>query len=204
MADYATSAELKAQLGITDAVDDTAIASVLTAASKAVREHCGRDFSPAGAAVARLYAPNDDTCIEVDDVSTLTGLVVKTDDNDDGTFETTWTITSDFIVAPHNALADDEPVTRLAAVGSRGFPVGTMRPTVQVTASFGWVAVPADVKRATLIKAARLFRRKDTPEGVAGGGDFGVVRISRWEDPDVAMLLAPYVRPSRATGWGIA
>lgn len=201
--DYATLAELKTQLTITDAADDASLTAALTESSRAIDEHCGRHFDVPSAVSVRVFEPNDDTSLEVDDIATTTGLVVRTDDNDDGAFETTWAISTDFIVAPHNAITDGLPVTRLTGVGSRGFPIGTMRPTVQVTAQFGWVAVPAQVKRATLIMAARLFRRRNTPEGVAGGSDFGVVRISRWEDPDVVRLLAPFVRPGRATGWGI-
>lgn len=201
--DYATLAELKARLGVTDTNEDTPLQSALTAASRAVEDHCGRVFTTTGTPVARVYWPTDDTCQRVDDILTLSGLVVKTDEDDDGVYETTWTLTTDYVAAPHNALTDGKPVTRLSAVGSRCFPVGTLRPTVEVTAVYGWAAVPEPVKHATLLLAARLFRRKDTPEGVAGGNDFGVVRISRWEDPDVVMRLAPLRRPDNASGWGI-
>lgn len=200
MADYATLAELKTQLGITDAVDDTPLGAALTAASRAVDEHCGRKFS-AAASSSRVYEARWSDLLYVDDIASLTGLAVKTDDDDDGTFETTWTVTTDFVAGPPNAIADGLPVTRLAAVGSKRFPA-SVRPTVEVTASFGWAAVPAQVKTATLIKAARLFRRKDTPEGVAGTGEFGVVRITS-EDVDVKALLAPLVRVETAPGWGI-
>ena len=47
-------------------------------------------------------------------------------------------------------------------------------------------------KLATLIQAARLFKRKESPEGVLGGNDFGIVRVGTRVDPDVEMLLAPY------------
>lgn len=203
MTDYATLAELKAQLGITDTVDDTALSRVLTATSRAVDEHCGREFSQDAAAVARVYRAVCSDQLSVDDISTATGLLVATDENDDGTYETSWTISTDFLLEPSNALADGRPAVRLVAVGAKTFPTYGLRPAVQVTARYGWAAVPVQVTEATIIKAARLFRRKDTPEGVAGGGEFGVVRISNREDPDVAALLAPFVRGDRATGWGI-
>jgi hypothetical protein len=60
---------------------------------------------------------------------------------------------------------------------------------VKVTAQWGFAEVPDDVEEACRIKAAKLYRRKDSPEGVAGSGEFGVVRISKFEDPDVVMLL---------------
>jgi hypothetical protein len=39
----------------------------------------------------------------------------------------------------------------------------------------------------------RQFKRYDSPLGVAGFGDIGVMRVSR-VDPDVAALLEPYVK----------
>jgi hypothetical protein len=40
----------------------------------------------------------------------------------------------------------------------------------------------------------RIFKRLDSPLGVAGFGDFGAMRVSKGLDPDVAQLVAPYVR----------
>lgn len=57
--------------------------------------------------------------------------------------------------------------------------------------------VPENIREATRILASRLFRRRLSPEGVAGFGDFGAVRvISR--DPDIAALITPQ------RSWGIA
>lgn len=57
--------------------------------------------------------------------------------------------------------------------------------------------VPEDLFNATLILTSRLFRRRLSPEGVAGFGDFGAVRVIA-SDPDIEMLITPYV------SWGIA
>lgn len=51
--------------------------------------------------------------------------------------------------------------------------------------------VPADVKQALLLRAAALYRRRQTPEGVSGVGDFAVIRVGR-TDPDVERLEGPY------------
>jgi hypothetical protein len=64
-----------------------------------------------------------------------------------------------------------------------------------VTARWGWSAVPAAVKTATVLRAVNLFKRKDAPHGVAGFDGFGVVRLR--QDPDVMVLLQPYARQSR-------
>jgi hypothetical protein len=57
--------------------------------------------------------------------------------------------------------------------------------------------VTDDVRRACVMLTARLFSRRNSPEGAAGFGDFGVVRVTRI-DPDIeAMLLSQ-------RSWGIA
>lgn len=54
-----------------------------------------------------------------------------------------------------------------------------------------------DVAEAKLLLAARLYRRRMTPEGVAGfGGDGVVVRVLA-RDPDVAALLERHYDTSR-------
>jgi hypothetical protein len=64
-----------------------------------------------------------------------------------------------------------------------------------VTGVFGWPAVPANVKQAALIAAADLFRLKDAPFGIAGFGEFGVVRVQA--NPRVMSLLRRYITGQR-------
>lgn len=190
---YASVDDLKTRFphAATDTADDARFELALIAASRAIDEHCGRRFYADTAATARTYRPEDPYVLVVDDISTATGVVVKTDTADNGTYDTTLAVTTDYITEPPNALAQSRPLRRIVYL-TGAFPTAGHRPRVQVTAKWGWPAVPAQVRDACLIKAARLFRRADSPEGVAGVGDFGVVRISRYEDPDVSMLLAPF------------
>ena len=196
---YATIGELREHLRITDPDDDTRLTSVLTATCRAIDRYCGQSFSKDDAATARTYKPDHHRRLWTHPFHTTTGLVVKTDGTDDGSFDTTWTVTTDYVAAPesgYDASGFAVPYTRIEAVGSRCFPLDTHRERVQVTAQWGWDTVPDAVREATLIKAARLFRRRDTPEGIAGGGDFGVVRVSNREDPDVMALLQPFCSPT--------
>jgi hypothetical protein len=72
------------------------------------------------------------------------------------------------------------------------FPTLDQEATVKVTGTFGYGAViPTDVKQACNLLAIRQFKRYDSPLGVAGFGDIGVVRVSR-VDPDIEALLGPY------------
>lgn len=47
---------------------------------------------------------------------------------------------------------------------------------------------PANVELGADMMAGRLFRRRESPAGVAAFGDMGAVYVMR-NDPDVAMLL---------------
>lgn len=192
--DYATTAELKSEFRITDADDDFELAAALSAASTWVTTYCDRDFNQAAAASARIFYPANCQVVNLDDVATTTSLVVKTDEGDDGTYETTWTA-SDYQLEPLNQMANGLtgwPYTRLRAVGSYRFPTAKVAP-VQVTAIWGWPSVPAPVRKATLLYAAALYKSRDSAEGVLSGfGDFGPIRVGTLLDNRVATLLAPF------------
>jgi hypothetical protein len=133
------------------------------AAARQIDAHCGRSHGfwvDSEVKVREFYADSAYECC-VDDISTTTGLIVKTDPAGDGTFATTLTIGTDFIVQPSNA-ADRTPVwpyTELVipASSTSYFPECGRRPGVQVTAKFGWPAVPDDVAMAWLLRAGNLF-----------------------------------------------
>jgi hypothetical protein len=195
---YATLAELRAYVGIpvADTADDVTLTLALDAASAQIDAYCGRSFTLDGAVVDRDYSPATTAAVDIDPIGTLTGLVVKTDDNDDGTFETTWTIGTDFRAEPINAAALGVPWTRLVATGTKAFPTtNRYYPGLRVTAKYGWGAsVPAAVKQAALLLGMKLFKRKDAPFGVAGSMEFGSeVRILPG-DMDAERLLNPYRR----------
>jgi hypothetical protein len=66
--------------------------------------------------------------------------------------------------------------------------------TVKVVGLTGWTAIPTSVKQATIITGMRLFKRLDSPLGVAGFGDMGVMRVGRGLDPDVQQLVQDFRR----------
>src|SRR5690554_3107788 len=63
----------------------------IEAASRQVDDFCGRHFWMEEQATPRLFRPTQPDLVWVSDIATTDGLVVKTDDDDDGVFETTWT-----------------------------------------------------------------------------------------------------------------
>lgn len=198
--EYVSGEELAVPLGIADSLDNTWLLIVATATSRAIDRWCGRRFYADTTATARKFTPSNAVTLEVDDLQSGSITSVKTDDNDDGTFETTWSA-SDYETLPLNSIGplgyEGWPVEQLLAVESRTWPCYTQRRgVVEVTAKWGWTAVPDEVKQAAYILGAELFRRKEAPFGVAGISDFGVLRIR--EDARVTSLLAPFQTPTAA------
>lgn len=192
------SSALRAHLGLEDSDDDSTMGTAVAAACSAVAIHCGRQFDADTTATAKLYRPEHQGKLATDDFWTTTGLVVKTDDDDDGTFETTWTLDTDFILEPTNGerYGESLPYHEIVGLDARSFPTWNRRPSVQVTAKWGWASVPSPVTQAALLIAARVWQRRKSPEGVLGGfQDFSAVRVSSRQDPDAMMLLAPYRHP---------
>lgn len=192
---YASVAEIKAQTDIKDAVDDAYIATVASAISRQIEAHCGRQFNDAGTATARIFRPQSWNLVRVDEFHTTTGLIVKIDTGNDGTYATTLT---DYNLHPLNGVVAGVPgwpFDEVEVFGGRTLPCHTDRPGVQVTARWGWASVPTDVKQAALIQAAKIFGRRYSHNGLVGSGDF-VFRVSTLQlDPDVQALLNAYVRP---------
>lgn len=54
--------------------------------------------------------------------------------------------------------------------------------------------VPPPVRRAAVMLAARLFKRRDSLDGSLGMPDVGVVRVDGARDWDIEQLLFPYIR----------
>lgn len=198
---YATLAQVKGSLGITDTGGDTLITAALSAAESMIDGYTGRTFGTVGSAV-RTYATSVADLVFIDDAIGIT--LVETDTGLDGTWETSWAST-DWQAEPLNGLSQGRawPYTSIRAIDRYLFPM-TKRAAVRVTGTWGWPSVPAPVTQATVLQAARLFKRADAPLGIAGfGGDMGVVRVSRYLDPDVELLLQPYRVGTSAIG-GIA
>lgn len=196
---YITRNELREQLGDDD--NTTRYDDIINAVSRAIDEHCKQFFWDAGSALARTFRADNPYHLDVMPFSTTTGLIVKTDDGNSGTYGSTWTVTTDYVVesSGYTRTGRSVPMYRINGVGSRSFPTSGLRERVQVTARWGWAAVPPEVKEACMIKAARLARRKDAPEGEAGGyGVMGRVTFSPREDFDVLGLLGsdPIMRPN--------
>jgi hypothetical protein len=188
---YVTLSELKTFVGVPDTGDDTTLQWALDASEEQVNAYTGRRFSADEAGVVRYYSAVNNTTVHIDPLATTTDLAVAVDRDGDGTFEETFVLDTDYRLSPFNATATARPWVSLEAITGNYFPQGERR--VRVTARWGYSAVPASVKQATLIQASRLWKRKDSPYGVAGSPEFGnELRLLATLDPDVQALLRPY------------
>lgn len=195
---YTTLAVLKSAMRIptADTLDDAMLETSIEAASRQIDGYCERVFYST-ANTTRIYKPTDSFVTEIDDLVSLTTLKTSSEGK---AFDITWTA-NDYQLEPLNGVAGGlvTPATQIRAVGGYLFPlwntnsVNSNEATVQVTGTFGWSAVPTAIKQATILLAQRQFKRYDSPLGVAGFGEIGVIRVSRI-DPDVAAIIAPFRR----------
>ena len=192
---YATLAELKGYAEhMTDSVDDTQITEVLLQASRAVEHYCSRQFNKQTGAAAKVFYPDTPWIAKVEDFYTTTSLAIATDGGNDGTYEITWAST-DYQLEPLNQVVEGETgwaYNRIRAVGGQTFPCvyTNQRAPLQVTAQWGWGAVPTNIKVACIYLALETLKLKGAPFGVANFDQFGPIRVR--DNPKVMRMLDPY------------
>lgn len=188
---YATLAQVKASLRITDNVDDDLLELAVESASREIDQACERVFYQVDAET-RVFAARDSFVCEIDDLRSLTTL--KTAQDGDRVFDTTWA-EKDYQLEPLNGITGGipHPATLIRATDDYLFPMDGGEALVQVTGNWGWDSVPTAITQATVILASRIYKRNDSPLGVAGFGDLGAIRVSRI-DPDVQMLIQPFMK----------
>lgn len=188
---YATAAEVKSWLRITDTDDDTLIDTRIDAASRWIDYHCRRHFY-ASAAETRYFSPHCSDVVLIDDLASITTL--KTDEGEDGTYEVTWAST-DYHLEPFSSKVrgNYHPYTAIHVAGNGNYEFPVARKSVQIVGTFGWTAVPHPVREACLLLVSRWYKRGDAPLDALAGPEFGSQSVTK--DPDVTMLLAPFVSP---------
>lgn len=188
---YATLAQVKSALGITDNIDDTLIELATESASRAIDQYCARVFYKTSTAESRYYVARDSYVCEIDDLVSLTSIFTASDDSQTS-YNIEWT-TEDYQLEPLNGLRDSQPFpyTQIRAIGNYTFPLLEGEATVKVTGVFGFNAVPTAITQATVIQAARIFKRNDSPLGIISG-ELGTMRVGWRLDPDVSQLIESY------------
>ena len=201
---YVSSADLAAFLSIPDTDDDVELDRAIRAAQSEVDRYCGwgTDGFDQGAASAapRTFEATDRYCVRLREGgfwSAVADVTLRTDENDDGVFETTWS-------AGQFELVDESSVPGMPTVSIRStrvrlFPLAGYRAKrVEVTAKWGWQALPVEVEQATLLRAAQIHQRRRSSSGIQPETGFR----AGGRDRDWQLLLDDLRHPSRLfPGW---
>jgi hypothetical protein len=195
---YITADQIKTWMGLQGSEYDAIVEDVAVSISRDIEDYCHRQFNKDAVATARLYDPLSSGLVLVDDFYTTTGLVIQTDDDGDGVFETTWSA-ADYELRPLNGVRNGRggwPYWQIRArKGSTKVFTHSPSANVRVTAAWGWAAVPDNVFQAAKQLAADTFQMKDNRLGVAGSDQFGnVIRVR--ENPFARMRLKNYMKGS--------
>jgi len=202
---YATAAEYRNRIQKSITSDDAAIEIGLTAISRMIERELGsasapRVFNQGDIGEFRWFSYRRTSYetpqfIEIDDVVTVTAVHIDTDAN--GSWETAAAAT-DYVLWPYNAPVHDFPYTRLELHPSPSvsFAVDYPKP-IRVTGTWGWPAVPAPIKEATIQLAAIL--RIESPRAEAMVSELGqLVQMSAQARGIVDRLKATYSRKKYA------
>lgn len=205
---YTSVEEVKDRLSITDTASDLQLTMAVQAAARAIESYCGRFFYKI--AETRTYQPYDIYELPVDDVVTITALNVDYDG--DGIYETAWTAGTDYQLQigdaefNQNVTGEARPYTLIRSINASGggkfFPFiwpYSKWDRVQIIGTWGWPAVPFGVKQAAVQVASEFFKLKDSPFGLMGTSEFGVIRVPR-VNPYIMKLLTPYISAHRKVG----
>lgn len=191
---YASVGELSARL---DSEDIFTFPALLDAASRAVESFTHRQFNKETPAspTARRFRPLDPYRLPVDDFHTVTGLEVDVDG-------TVWTINTQFDPQPWNGMRGGVlgwPFYNLFAV-NRTWPLDAV---ITVTAEWGWAAVPAAVKQATLDIAAGMFNGGGPSSSLVRSEAIDGYSVSYVVNGEIPPELSPLV-PYRLKRFGVA
>jgi hypothetical protein len=196
---YLTIDEAVQYVGRNETRDTTELEDVVTSVSRLIDRYCGRQFFQS-TATARTFDSLDGLHVEFgpfnDLVSATTGAY---DSNDDGTYESTVSASGYQLLPTTNTAPIDEPYTALKLINGSTFPYSPAASgrvgLIRITGTYGWSAVPVEVKQAARIMVAEVAKLADAPLGVAGFGEFGVMRVSRSMPARALQLLQPYRHP---------
>jgi hypothetical protein len=119
---YVSRDSLKRRLGDSLTTDDATYREVLEGVTRGIDDLCGRTFRISLA--TRYYASQMSRVLLIADADLLAITTLATDLDFDGVYETTWTETTDYRLAPYNAAADLAPYWKIecAPFGQKWFP----------------------------------------------------------------------------------
>lgn len=204
---YVGLEELKSRNSVpqTNHADDYEWAMAISAASGWINRYCGQHFYPI--TEVRTFPITNIYYLPIDPVVPGSITEFAVDYNGDGVYDTIWTEGANYQLYRQdntyniNDLGVARPFdlvkvilgTPVTPQGGEFFPFVwpfTQDNRVQITATWGWAAIPPEVTHACTLLATQLFKEKDSPWGIAGVSDLGAVRVQA--SPWIADMLRPY------------
>ena len=189
---YCTLAEVRARLELeaTSTSNNSIIEANIEAVSRWIDHYCGRKFY-ANTDAHYYTAEYTDVLFVGDDIISIDTM--GTDSDGDRTYETTWT-SDDYDLMPYNAAIDGWPYSWIETTPNGDYAFPKVKKGVKIEGTFGWTSAPDAVNEACIIQATRIYKRKDSPLGIAGVSEFGNIQMVSEMDADVKALLEPYRR----------
>lgn len=178
---YISADELKDVLGITDASEDALVNRAVKAATRAIDgKSAYNTFWNTGSPVTRTIdlvgrivpkrtsSPYYKILLN-DGVASTVGFAVAGQ--------------SSAALLPSDAIEKGQPATAIK------LPWGAVSGgSLDITAVWGWPEIPDDIIMAAQMQATRYYKRRGSPDGMAGSAEWGVMRIP-YLDPDVKAIL---------------
>jgi hypothetical protein len=175
---YAELEDLEEWLGDSRGVNGALMERAIESASRVIDTYTKRQFFLDATSSARTIRSSGDV-VYTGDFVTLTSVAPELDVS--GALGAAYDTTS-YRPGPLNANIAQEPYHFIEGLYSWGY--------VSVDAVWGWPSVPQAVTQACLMKAARIYKRRESVNATLGFDEFAL-RITR-EDADVIDLLSPY------------
>ena len=150
---YATIGELVERMALPASYSDNAdlvarLTDALDQATASIDNDTGRNFA-ARVGLVKTFAVTHLDTLALPDFTALTTL--KVDDTDDGVYDTT-IAASGYELGKTNDGEDGWPFSSVRLL-DRDFPTGGRRARrIEVTASFGWAAIPAPINKACTLR----------------------------------------------------
>lgn len=200
---YLTTEEARTYVGLNQSANtEDVLDDVVTSVSRLIDRHTGRHFYQQ-TATARTFDTEDGYCVKFGPFNDLVSVTtVKVDANEDGAFETTLSGSAFQLLNLQGKVPPSAPVQwpseQLVMLGGQTLPYLSTtgrRGLIEITGTWGWPAVPAEVKQACRIIVAEVFKLKEAPLGVAGFNEFGSLRVGSRLPARAVDLLAPYRHP---------
>jgi hypothetical protein len=193
---YANIDQVRQRFRIPDTTDDARLSELIDVASAMIDRDTGQRFGQyGGGTLVKTLTPDDPCLLHTPAIASGT-LTLKTDDDGDGTFETTWAAADYELDGVGANIGTIDPYTTIRAVNAKTFPVpsaAARQRVVQVTGTWGYPATPDAIVEATMLLVSRLWHRAGSPLGAQAIGDGGALFV-RSTDPDYQHLIAPFVR----------